>query len=71
MYQILLQTIDGMKSTAMVITSMILELTSMFQTHMQFLAARSLCTKFCKARYSIPLAICKHRLRRSLCTGPS
>jgi len=38
---------------------------------MQFLAARSLCTNFCKARYSIPLATCKHRLRRNLCTAPS
>ena len=29
-------------------------------THMQFLAAKSLCTTFMTVRYSIPLAICKH-----------
>ena len=28
--------------------------------HMQFLAARSRCTNFCSARYSIPFAICRH-----------
>ena len=28
--------------------------------HMQFLAARSRCTNFCSARYSIPLATCRH-----------
>ena len=42
-----------------------------FKTYMQFLAARSLCTKFCKVRYFIPLATCKQRLRRSFCTAPS
>jgi len=42
---------------------MLVGLTGVFQvTYMQFLAARSLCTTFCKARYSIPLATCKHRL---------
>ena len=30
--------------------------------HMQFLAARSRCTNFCSARYSIPFAICRHML---------
>ncbi len=29
-------------------------------SYMQFLAARSLWTKFCDAKYSIPFAICKH-----------
>ena len=42
-------------------------------THMQFLAARSLCMKFLLLRYSIPLAICRHTssnsfLAESTCT---
>ena len=39
-------------------------------TYMQFLAARSRCTKFCDDRYSIPFATCQHKLRSSLCTAP-
>ena len=35
-------------------------------TYTQFLAARSLWTKSCEARYSIPLAICKHIERSCL-----
>jgi len=38
-------------------------------THMQFLAARSLCTIFSFARYSIPLEICKHIPSRCVCAS--
>ena len=37
----------------------------MGQTYMQFLAARSLCTTLRSAKYSIPLAICRHMPRRT------
>ena len=38
-------------------------------THMQFRAARSLCTNFCSARYSMPWATCRPKLMRSCTVG--
>lgn len=38
-------------------------------THMQFRAARSLCTNFLWAKYSIPLATCRPKPIRSLTVG--
>ena len=38
-------------------------------THMQFRAARSRCTNFCSAKYSMPWATCRPKLMRSFTVG--